>query len=333
MAQIAAMANEQQAAETAAAASLQSPDGSSSPGKERSPKTKERSSRRKKGSSRAHRRSKALNSHDSSSNLDFLNELEIPEKEKKSSTRGLRNRASVMQASYEQPAWMNYKHRGADGVQKKNSRRSESKRGDRSPVGRVSPKRINSLVGSPAESKVGTPREQLKSPLSAGAGAADTSPKRGVSRGSSRSPKKSNRAAGSPTNESMPPAASGSLTPRGSTPTREGGSTRTKKTRRKNKEKVKNTARQSQTQPKQKAAAFPSINGTRSVASLMHNPKGRSADLSMRAVGVKKVKHEKPVSMTRKYADRSKTLKGDAFLSSLSSPSRPHVKTVKTGFT
>jgi hypothetical protein len=323
MAEIAAMANEQQAEESAAAQSLDIPDIGGSP-----KSSKERSSRKKKAS-RAHRRSQALNSHDSSSNLDFLNELEIPEK--KNSTRGLRNRANMMPASYEQPAWMNYKGRGGDG-QKKSKR--ESKRGDRSPVGRGSPKRINSLVGGSTESKVGTPREQLQSPLSAGAGAADSSPRRGSSRSSSRSPKKSGRAAGSPINESMPPAASGSVTPRGSTPTREGSSsTRSKKTRRKHKEKVKSSS--SQTLPKKAAAAFPSINGTRSVASLMQNPKTqqRSLDLTMRAVGVKKKQHEKPVSERRKLADRSLTAKGDAFLTQLSSPSRTRAKPVKTGFT
>lgn len=323
MAEIAAMANAAEEAEkNDGGLDLESINASSS----------SRSShgrRKKKGNKRAHRRSQALDSHDSSSNLDFLNELEIPEK--KNSTRGLRNRANMMPSSYEQPAWMNYKQkRGEGGMSRKSSKR-EGKRGDRSPGNRSSPRRINSYVGDGTESKVGTPRNKLASPLSAGVASDGTnspSPKRG-----GRGTKRNSRAAGmgSPSHgDSMPPAAAGAMTPRGSTPTRD-SSHRKKGSRRRHKEKVKSSAGlKSQTLPKKQAASFPSINGTRSVANLLSPQSAQDQHLTMRAVGVKKKQHQKPVSMTRKYATRSNTTSSDAFLSL--SPTRS-VKTVKTGFT
>eukprot|EP00750_Incisomonas_marina_P021339 INCI4306.1.p2 GENE.INCI4306.1~~INCI4306.1.p2 ORF type:complete len:355 (-),score=60.36 INCI4306.1:257-1321(-) len=301
---------------------------------------------KKKGSHRrAHRRSTALNSSDSSSNLDFLAELD-PLEVKKPSTRGLRNHANQMPVSYEQPAWMQYKQRaGADGIKK--PRRSnggqvyEGKTG-----GRTSPKRVNSLVGgSPTSSGrisvegMGGGRQRL-SAQSAEISAAGGEGKRSVANAQAAG----TAAAGDGSVTSPAAAAAGrpGSSSRGSTPRNDAGSGSRKKSatrRSKHKsDKTKTNSLKSQTLPKKAATSLPSVNGMRSVASLMAGPQAqqRTIDLTMRAVGVTKKQHEKPVSMKKQYASGSS---GQAFLRQLSpsktarSPKTAALKESVQGFT
>lgn len=309
---------------------------------------------KKKGGShrRAHRRSTALNSSDSSSNLDFLDELD-PLEVKKPSTRGLRNHANQMPVSYEQPAWMQYKQRaGTDGIKK--ARRSnggqvyEGKTG-----GRTSPKRVNSLVGVGSSSpKTGSDRmaveglgggRQRLSAQSAGIGGAagGGEGKRSVANANAQAA--AGTAAAGDGSGTSPAAASAAGRPgsssRGSTPRNDGSRKKSATRRSKHKsDKTKTSGLKSQTLPKKAATSLPSVNGMRSVASLMATPQAqqRTIDLTMRAVGVTKKQHEKPVSMKKQYASGSS---GQAFLRQLSpsktarSPKTAELKDSVKGFT
>ena len=310
-------------------------------------KAKSSKSKKKGGHRRAHRRS-GHSHNNSSSNLDFLNELDPVELgAKKPSTRGLRNHANQMPVSYEQPAWMQYKQRVGESVAKKASRRSGAQVYEGKTGGRMSPKRSSGALVS-GETKVGTPRDRIRSSVGAGAGAGES--KKSVGGSHAAGAFVSGLAVGGIAAAASSTA--GSTTPRGAATPR-GGSTasaaspsRGKKTRRKQKhrqkhksDKTKSTGRlKSQTLPKKAAAAFPSINGMRSVASLLSGAKAQQQSLdTMRAVGVTKKQHEKPVSMKKTYAaDRTSSTGGAAFLKQLS-PSRTGrerpVKKAITGFT
>ena len=261
--------------------------------------------RKKKGGKRAHRRSKALNSHDSSSNLDFLNELPIPDKKEK---RGLRNRVNEIPVSYERAPWMNYKN-----ADKKKARRSTSsssseskqRRGDRTSPrvgsGKVGSRRINAVgKNSPSESKVGTPRNKLASPLSArGSPSNLSSPS--VGRTSSRGEKKGRR--------------------------KKNGSKKLKGTPRAMPRKTQTNSGTSTVQPKR--ANLPAVNGARSVAALLQDP--AAAKKSPKQNIIRKKKDLKVVSMTKNYKHRSNTAAADAFLTQVQSSSSPTRK-VRTGF-
>lgn len=260
---------------------------------------RQRKKKKKMHESHTHRRSSAITGDGSYFNGD----LDLSGIVKKEKNRGLRHHTTMAPVSYEQPAWTRARHSSKESKQngKRNGRRQRRH-------GKREEKQRNKVNESKRSNDASTPR---------------LAPKPGdVTEGSARSAVSSGSHSGSSSGRSG----------RGS----KKHSGTTSRARHKS-EKVKTASLKSQTEPKKAAsAAFPAIDGSRSVARLLLEPKAkqRSAQRIMRNLGALKRPNDKPVSLTKQRIKKSNSSQGDAtFLQHIPTSKPSGIKKPIAGFT